>query len=106
MNATNEMITLVGIVAGIVITISNVFLAYFAYRIKIATMQTQTDVKNVVLHTNSMKDELVKEVREASLAKGAQDQRELEAGGASMAHSAPVAHSAPAKKRPLGRKRT
>ena len=82
----SDWLTLAGIIAASIVTVGQIINSYFAFRLKAIAMATQItaiNTQNIAqkteINTNSMKDELVKEVRSAALAKGAKDQRDLTA---------------------------
>lgn len=114
---TTVILDINGIVLAFLGTVTAIAAAYGAYQAakgrtaaeesKVISMKTQDEVKEVAKHSNSMKDELVKEVRAASLAKGAQDQRELQGQqGPEVETTSQVPHvEKTIRRRPLGRKR-
>lgn len=69
-------IELVKDVPQIVTGLSAVLIAYFTYRTHAVAKETNAVAKMTEHNTNSMKDELVSEVRKASFAAGVQNERD------------------------------
>ncbi len=70
-NETQVVISVVGLLTQVVTIIGGAFVAYLAYKAKKIGEKNAEKLEIVHAQTNSMKDELVKEVRRSATAEGA-----------------------------------